>query len=167
MSSATPLKLELRLENSIIAALKANPGTREYSGRGRDGDTPITPQSPAPPKPVIICVATDAGRYRLTPIRMLRAIIRIRANAKTQGGDAENFDALCGAVEAWMESTNLLEALAVPSAPDPVTGLIIPGIAIFNAKRAPGNQFGILGNIREQGYGLEVKAIGTERTIQG
>jgi hypothetical protein len=152
MSSA----LARRLENSALEWISTLPAPlAELVQRVRDVDAPLTPAG-APPEPILIAVAKEMGRISVTVIRNLELRLSIRTNKNTVR--AATFDTLLGALEVALDSTNLVDALT-----DDVT----LKVHVFVAVRRSGTVVTLSGQIREEGYVLDVKAVLTELTTGG
>jgi hypothetical protein len=150
------MRLEHRLEESARALVLTSAVLREYTAKDRDENTPLTKEG-APVRPTLIFKATDQGGYKpyADAIRMMRLDIEIRANAKSQGGDAGALDAICAAMESLLDGTNLKTALDSPT-----TWMV----AVMMARRQPGCSFATEGLIRKQTYSLDIRCVRAEMT---
>lgn len=152
----TQLPLAERLMNSARDFVQGDPTLAALQTLRQDEDGPITPDSDQNKGPRLILVGADVGRVKpYAPIRSFHLEFRIRGNAKVQAGKADAFKALCYALENLLDSSNLTTSLT--SAKWQVNVML--------ATRQPGCIRHAQGNIRQESYMLEVKAVGAEHCV--
>lgn len=150
-----PQRLEHRLEDNGRAWLATNSFLAQYALKERDEDQLATPEGEIP-RPIIILEAKDEGRAVVnTPIRNVRLSIIVRANSKTPGGDADSFSALGGALEIFLDTTNLVQALSGPQ------------IGVMHVARVPGLGYRSTGLVREGTVAILCKCVAAELTVGG